>query len=91
MSPVARAFGLKAEHVETPDQLEEGLERAFSSKHPYFLDVVTEAGDGSAPAGIFLVQGCRTGTQPAEAKIKKANQSARPAEHAGTGFPRRYS
>ena len=43
MSPVARAFGLEAEHVETPEELMQGLERAFASERPYFLDVVTEA------------------------------------------------
>jgi acetolactate synthase-1/2/3 large subunit len=36
---VGRAFGWKAETVETPAQLEEALDRCLSSSEPYLLDV----------------------------------------------------
>ena len=34
---------LKALHVEIPEELEEGLDEAFATKAPVFLDVVTES------------------------------------------------
>ncbi len=43
MALVAEGFGLKAFHIETPAELEEGLGEAFSSQAPVFLDVVTES------------------------------------------------
>jgi acetolactate synthase I/II/III large subunit len=43
MAVVAEGFGLKALHIETPEELEEGLDEAFSMEGPVFLDVVTES------------------------------------------------
>ena len=43
MAQVARGFGLKAFHIETPAELEEGLDEAFGQREPIFLDVVTES------------------------------------------------
>ena len=43
MAIVAEGFGLKAFHIETPKELEEGLDEAFSVGEPVFLDVVTES------------------------------------------------
>ena len=43
MSKVAKAFGLTAFRVETPDQLELALDEAFAASGPVFLDVVTES------------------------------------------------
>ncbi len=43
MALVAEGFGLKAFHIETPAELEEGLDEAFSTQAPVFLDVVTES------------------------------------------------
>jgi acetolactate synthase-1/2/3 large subunit len=43
MAPLAEAFGMKAFHIETPTELEEGLNQAFSSRDPVFLDIVTES------------------------------------------------
>jgi acetolactate synthase-1/2/3 large subunit len=42
MSRVAEGFGLKAFHIESPDELERGLDEAFASRVPVFLDIVTE-------------------------------------------------
>lgn len=42
MARVAEGFGLKAFHIETPEELEKGLDEAFASTAPVFLDVVTE-------------------------------------------------
>jgi acetolactate synthase-1/2/3 large subunit len=46
---VAEGFGLKALHIETPEELEDGLDKAFSSDGPVFLDVVTESEIGELP------------------------------------------
>ena len=43
MATVAEGFGLKAFHIETPGELEEGLDKAFSVQEPVFLDIVTES------------------------------------------------
>lgn len=43
MAKVAKAFGLTAFRVETPDQLELALDKAFATAGPVFLDVVTES------------------------------------------------
>ncbi|MGA2959746.1 MAG: thiamine pyrophosphate-dependent enzyme [Thermodesulfobacteriota bacterium] len=43
MAPVAEGFGLKAFHIKSPGELEEGLDRAFAAQTPVFLDVVTES------------------------------------------------
>jgi acetolactate synthase-1/2/3 large subunit len=43
MAIVAEGFGLKAFHIETPRELEEGLDEAFSAEEPVFLDIVTES------------------------------------------------
>jgi acetolactate synthase-1/2/3 large subunit len=43
MASVAEGFGLPAFHIETPEELEEGLEEAFARQSPVFLDVVTES------------------------------------------------
>jgi acetolactate synthase-1/2/3 large subunit len=43
MASVAEGFGLRAFHIETPQELEEGLDEAFASPSPVFLDVVTES------------------------------------------------
>ena len=42
MARVAEGFGLRAFHIETPQELEKGLDEAFASRTPVFLDVVTE-------------------------------------------------
>ncbi len=42
MARVAEGFGLKALHIEKPEELEKGLDEAFASQAPVFLDVVTE-------------------------------------------------
>lgn len=42
MARVAEGFGLKAFHIESPEELERGLDAAFSAKGPVFLDVVAE-------------------------------------------------
>ncbi len=43
MALVAEGFGLRAFHIETPAELEEGLDEAFLTQAPVFLDVVTES------------------------------------------------
>lgn len=43
MASVAEGFGLRAFHIETPKELEEGLDEAFATMSPVFLDVVTES------------------------------------------------
>jgi acetolactate synthase-1/2/3 large subunit len=43
MARVAEGFGLKALHAESPEELEEGLDEAFATQAPVFLDVVTES------------------------------------------------
>ena len=43
MAQVAQSFGLRAFHIENPEELEEGLDEAFASREPVFLDVVTES------------------------------------------------
>ena len=43
MARVAEGFGLKAFHIENPEELELGLNEAFASQTPVFLDVVTES------------------------------------------------
>jgi acetolactate synthase I/II/III large subunit len=40
---VATGFGLKAIHIKTPAELDEGLDEAFASSKPIFLDVVSES------------------------------------------------
>jgi acetolactate synthase I/II/III large subunit len=42
MARVAEGFGLKAFHIQTPRELEKGLDAAFDTRGPVFLDVVTE-------------------------------------------------
>jgi acetolactate synthase-1/2/3 large subunit len=42
MAKVAEGFGLKAFHIRTSAELEKGLDAAFDSQDPVFLDVVTE-------------------------------------------------
>ncbi|MEW6263957.1 MAG: thiamine pyrophosphate-binding protein [Thermodesulfobacteriota bacterium] len=42
MSRLAEALGLPARHVETPEELEAGLDQALAASGPFFLDVVTE-------------------------------------------------
>lgn len=43
MASVAEGFGLKAFHIKSPGKLEEGLDKAFATQSPVFLDVVTES------------------------------------------------
>ncbi len=43
MARVAEGFGLKAFHIENPEELEKGLDEAFNAQTPVFLDVVTES------------------------------------------------
>jgi acetolactate synthase-1/2/3 large subunit len=43
MARVAEGFGLKAIHIERPEELEKGLDEAFAGLTPVFLDVVTES------------------------------------------------
>ena len=38
---IARGFGLLAERVEAPEDLEPAIQRALASQRPYFLDVLT--------------------------------------------------
>jgi len=40
---VAEGFGLRAFHIETPRELEEGLDEAFACRSAVFLDIVTES------------------------------------------------
>ncbi len=42
MGRVAAAFGIPGRHVETPAELDEGLDQAFAAQGPFFLDVVSE-------------------------------------------------
>jgi len=42
MAQVAEGFGLKAFRIQTPVELEKGLDFAFDTQCPVFLDVVTE-------------------------------------------------
>ncbi|MDI6755134.1 MAG: thiamine pyrophosphate-binding protein [Thermodesulfobacteriota bacterium] len=42
MALVAQGFGLKAFHIENPQELEMALDQAFALQAPVFLDVVTE-------------------------------------------------
>ena len=39
---IARGCGLKALHIETPDELSKGMAEVFASQGPVFLDLVTE-------------------------------------------------
>jgi thiamine pyrophosphate-dependent acetolactate synthase large subunit-like protein len=39
----AEGFGLRSFHIETPGELEKGLDEAFAILEPVFLDVVTES------------------------------------------------
>ncbi len=41
MAQVAEGFGLRAFHVEKPQELEDALDKAFSIREPVFLDIVT--------------------------------------------------
>jgi acetolactate synthase-1/2/3 large subunit len=43
MARVAESFGLKAFYIEKAEQMEEGLDAAFASQEPVFLDVATES------------------------------------------------
>lgn len=49
---IAEGFGLKARQVATPEELEAGLDEAFKSDGPFFLDVVTESEEHSIPPVI---------------------------------------
>ena len=46
---VAEGFGIKALQVTTPEELQAGLDKAFASDGPFFLDVVTEPEVDSTP------------------------------------------
>ena len=46
---VAEGFGVKAVSIETVEELKEGLELAFSSKEPIFLDVKSEPESDDIP------------------------------------------
>jgi acetolactate synthase-1/2/3 large subunit len=39
---VAEGFGLKALRIKTPEELTQGLDAAFASDQPIFVDVITE-------------------------------------------------
>ena len=39
---VARGFGIKALHIETPEELVSGMDEAFSASRPVFLDITAE-------------------------------------------------
>ncbi|MBC2710909.1 MAG: thiamine pyrophosphate-binding protein [Desulfosarcina sp.] len=41
MSALAKAFGIKGVHVETPDELDDALNDAFKHKGPVFIDIVS--------------------------------------------------
>lgn len=40
---LATGFGLKAIHIKTPAELDDGLDEAFASSKPIFLGVVSES------------------------------------------------
>jgi acetolactate synthase-1/2/3 large subunit len=46
---VAEGFGLKALSIETAEELDQGLEIAFKSKVPIFLDVKSEPESDDIP------------------------------------------
>ena len=46
---VAEGFGIKSLQVTTPEELAAGLDAAFASEGPFFLDVVTEPEVDSTP------------------------------------------
>ncbi len=46
---VAEGFGIKSMQVTTPEELQAGLDAAFASDGPFFLDVVTEPEVDSTP------------------------------------------
>ena len=46
---VARGFGLQAITVKTPEELEAGLDQAFASSEPIFLDVLSESEASEMP------------------------------------------
>jgi acetolactate synthase I/II/III large subunit len=48
-SMVAQGFGLKARQVATPEELEAGLDEAFASEGPFFLDVISESEELAIP------------------------------------------
>ncbi len=59
---IAAAFGMRAVRIETPDQLEEGLDCAFAHQGPVFLDIVVESiGDKIPPVFNWLH---KTGVDP---------------------------
>ncbi|MCK4828980.1 thiamine pyrophosphate-binding protein, partial [bacterium] len=64
---VAEGFGLKAFHIETPADLEEGLDEAFASDGPVFLDVMTESEVSELP--------------PVHSWLKAAEKHSKPIVH----------
>jgi acetolactate synthase-1/2/3 large subunit len=65
---VAEGFGLKALRIETPQELEDGLDEAFASSAPVFLDVVAESEISELP--------------PVYSWLKAAEKSRKPISHA---------
>ena len=65
MARVAEGFGLKALHIESPEELEAGLDEAFAAKTPVFLDVVTESELSELPPVYsWLKKAGRLGNNP---------------------------
>ena len=64
---VARGFGLKALHIETPKELVAGMEEAFSASGPIFLDITAES----------LV----TDLPPVYSRLKAAEKHNKPIVH----------
>jgi acetolactate synthase-1/2/3 large subunit len=56
---VAEGFGLKARQVTTPEELEAGLDEAFSCDGPFFLDVVTESEDNDIPPVVSWLKAAK--------------------------------
>jgi acetolactate synthase-1/2/3 large subunit len=66
-SKVAEGFGLEALHISTPEELCSGLEKAFKSKKPIFLDIVSESEVNELP--------------PVSSWLKAAQENQKPILH----------
>lgn len=64
---VAEGFGLKARQVATPEELEAGLDEAFASDGPFFLDVITEPEVDQTPPVVTWLK--------AAEKLKQKNKA----------------
>jgi acetolactate synthase-1/2/3 large subunit len=64
---VAEGFGLKARQISTPQELEDGLDEAFASDGPFFLDVLTESEEHAIPPVVSWLK--------AAEKLKQKNKN----------------